>query len=289
MVIRVILLAVGTALAVSFLIQLRRGKQYDNIVGGLDPMEYPLCALYTVGFAWSTTSVFRFRGKLAARLKREAGLLREEQYADFYANIAWAQALTLIHMMLAFTFLAAGLVYSSFAFVLAVGIFFTVFMGAYSLTSMKNTLASRTQECDMNLPEVVSTMAILLNSGMMLRDAWRLVGSSGSTALHELMRKATDDMKNGASEADAIYHFGLRSGSAEVKKFTSAMLQYIEWGGAEFTLFMQRQSSDLWNLKRQKMLQLGEKASTQLLMPILLIFGGVIIIVIAAAFAGALF
>ncbi len=289
MIVRVIILTLGTVIAFSFLVQLRRGKQYESLVSGLDGMEYPLCSLYTVGFVWSTSDIFRFRGKTAARLKREAALLYEEQYADFYANVAWTQALTLIHMMLAFTFLAAGLVYSASAFILAVGIFFTVLMGANSLSSMKNTLASRTQECDINLPEVVSTMAVLLNSGMMLRDAWHLVGDSGTSALHKLMQQASDDMKNGASEADATNHIGLRPGSTEVKKLTCAMLQNLERGGAELTLFMQRQSAELWDLKRQKMLQMGEKASTKLLLPIVLIFVGVIIIVIAAAFAGALF
>ncbi len=286
---RVILLGIGTFLAILFLIQIRRGSRYESVLEGLDGMEFPLCSLYMVGFAWSSSKPFLFRGKTAGRLKREAELLYEGQYAEYYANIAWAGALTLIHLILSLTFLLAGLWIGMAGFVMVVGIFFAVFAGVYSLTKMKNALSGRSEECDASLAEVVSTMAILLNSGMILREVWMLVSRSGDTAIYRLMQEAADNMKNGMSESDAIYRFGRLSGSSEVQKFTTAMLQNIEKGGSELTNFMENQSSELWNTKRQRMLQSGERAATKLLMPTMLIFVGVLIIVITAAFDGALF
>ena len=94
---------------------------------------------------------------------------------------------------------------------------------------------------------------------------------------------------NGYSDADAIFLFGRASNSTEIKKFTSALLQSMEKGGAELSVFLARQSSELWSTKRQHMLQNGEKAATKLLLPIVLIFVGIIIIVMTAAFAGSLF
>lgn len=280
---------IASILSVLFLVQMNRGKRYDRALENLDGMEYPFCALYTVGFAWSAAGPLPFQGKTAARLKQEAGLLYEAKYADYYANIAWVQSITLVHLLLALTFLFAGLFYANCGFVLAVGLFLSVFAGVCSLTGMKNKVSARREACEGQLAEVVSTMAVLLNSGMVLRDVWALVSESGSGEIHELMRTATENMKNGMSESDAIYHFGRLSDSGELKKFTSAMLQSMEKGGAELVGFMQQQSSELWNVKRQKMLQSGEKAATKLLLPTLLIFVGVIIIVITAAFAGALF
>ena len=67
------------------------------------------------------------------------------------------------------------------------------------------------------------------------------------------------------------------------------MIQSMEKGGGELTIFLTNQSSELWTYKRQKMLQSGEKAATKLLMPIMLIFFGIIIIILAAAFGGSLF
>lgn len=286
---RYLLLLIGSALSVLFLAQMSRGKRFDDLLETLDGMEYPLCALYTVGFAWSALGPISFRGKTAARLKQEAGLLYETKYADYYSNVVWAQSVTLIHLFLALTFLCAGLLYGICGFVLAVGLFLTVFAGVYSLTRMKNQVSTRREACESQLAEVVSTMAVLLNSGMVLRDVWNLVSDSGAGEIHELMRTVTQNMNNGMTESDAIYHFGRLSGSSEIKKFTSALLQSMEKGGAELVGFMQQQSTELWNIKRQRMLQGGERAATKLLLPTLLIFAGVIVIVLTAAFAGSLF
>ena len=282
-------LGVGSVLAILFIIQLNRGKNFESIIENLDGNTFPLNGLYIAGFAWSSSKLFQLKGKLATDLKTHASLLYEPQYAEYYANVAWAQALTLIHLFLTVTFLMAGIMYESSFLMLAGGIFMTVLIGTYCLENMKNTISSRTQECESQLPEVVSTMAILVNSGMVLREAWHMVGQNGSGAFYELMRKASDNMRNGHSDADAIFMFGKASNSPEIKKFTSALLQSMEKGGAELSSFLANQSSELWNTKRQRMLQGGEKAATKLLLPILLIFLGIIIIVMTAAFAGSLF
>ncbi len=275
--------------AILFIIQLKRGKKYDSIVENLDSSVYPLPDLYSAGFAWSSTKLFALKGKTAARLRSQATLLYEAQYAEYYANVVWAQMLTLVHLFLTVTFLMAGIMFESAVFMLVVGIFMSILIATYCLENMKNMLSKRTEECEAQLPEVVSTMAVLVNSGMVLREAWSMVANNGTGAFFDLMKKASENMHNGYSDADAIFLFGKESNSTEIKKFTSALLQSMEKGGAELSVFLARQSSELWNTKRQHMLQSGEKAATKLLLPIVLIFLGIIIIVMTAAFAGSLF
>ena len=122
-----------------------------------------------------------------------------------------------------------------------------------------------------------------------MEEAWKTIAYSRDGAFYELMRKATENMNNGYSDADAIFMFSRESNSTEIKKFTSALLQSMEKGGSELGSFLTNQSSEIWNAKRQRMLQEGEKAATKLLLPIVLIFGGIMVIVMTAAFAGALF
>ena len=174
-------------------------------------------------------------------------------------------------------------------FWLFAGIVLAGVSAGFFLTQFKELIKERTTKCDYQLPEVVSTMAILVNSGMVLKEAWRLVAENGEGEFYELMRNASEDMKNGYSDADAIYRFGKASNSGEIKKFVSALLQSMDKGGSELTLFLSNQSSELWKIKRQHMLQEGEKAATKLLAPIVLIFVGVMVIVMTSAFAGGLF
>lgn len=284
-----IFILIGTILAVLFIVHASKGEQYENLVEGLDNNEYPLKDLYVVGLSWSRTKLFQPKGKLATSLQMQASLLYEPQYAEYYTNIVWAQAITMAHLFLTGTFLCAGMMYGSAAIIFGGGILLSIIVTVYCFENMKNILTKRTEECEKNLPEVVSTMAVLVNSGMVLSEVWNTIANNGNTVLHQLMRKAVENMRNGYSDADAIFLFGRSTNSAEVKKFTSAMLQSMEKSGADLCNFLTNQSSELWNIKRQRMLQSGEKAAAKLLGPILLIFFGIIIIVITAAFAGSLF
>ncbi len=286
---RFILLLIGTALTVLFVIQERRGAEASYLYENLDQGKFPLSGMYTIGYARSAKGPIHMPEKTGGELRTQAGMLFEMQYAEYYANVVWAQVISFVHLLLALTFIVAGLMFGMYPFVLGAGLFLTVITAAFFLTQLKQSLDERTSRCEAELPEVVSTMAILVNSGMVLKDAWKLVADNGEGDFYKLMQNATNDMDNGYSDADAIFRFGRASNSGEIKKFVSALLQSMEKGGSELTLFLANQSSELWKIKRQHMLQEGEKAATKLLAPIVLIFFGVMIIIITAAFAGGLF
>ena len=286
---RLIMLFIGTVLAVLFVIQEIRGAEAGYLFENLDVRRFPLSGIYSVGYAWSNKGPIKLKGKMLADLKSQAAVLYPSQYAEYYANVVWAQIISMSHLFLAFTFLLAGLLDSIRGLVVFAGVLLTVVAIGFFLTQFKQIISERTAKCEAVLPEVVSTMAILVNSGMVLKDAWKLVADNGQGEFYELMKRASEDMNNGFSDSDAIYRFGKASNSGEIKKFVSALLQSMEKGGAELTSFLANQSSELWKLKRQHMLQEGEKAATKLLAPIVLIFIGVMIIVITAAFAGGLF
>ena len=284
-----VLVGIGSVLAIMFLVQMVRGKKYDSMVENLDSNVFPLNSLYIVGVMWNQKKPFMLKGKNKAELESQASMLYSPQFAEYFAHMAWVQMLTLVHLFATVTFLLAGIMYENAALMLLAGSFMCVLTATYSLENMKNTLSARTKECDAQLPEVVSTMAVLVNSGMVLREAWNMVAENGKGALYLLMKNTSEDMRNGSSDTDAILQLGMASNSVEIKKFTSALVQSMEKGGAELSEFLARQSSELWNTKRQRMLQNGEKAATKLLLPIVLIFIGIIIIVMTAAFAGVLF
>lgn len=266
-----------------------RGKKFEPLIENLDEKQYPLKDLYTIGFVWSSSKLFSLSGKKLYELKSKATLLYDYQYSEYYANVIWAQSITLVHLSLAVSFLITGAFYDFALYFFAVGMMMSFALGYYTLENLNISLDKRAKECESQLPEVVSTMAILVNSGMFLRDAWNMIAENGNGVFYELMRKASDNMKNGSSDEDAIYLFGRASNSVNVKKFTSALLQSLEKGGADLSIFLTNQSSELWNVRKQHLLQEGEKASSKLLAPILFIFIGVIIIVITAAFSGSLF
>lgn len=286
---RYIVLGAGTVCAVLFLIQLYRGAKYDYAVKNLDSGDFPLHNLYGVGFSWSSGRIFRLSGNLAAKMRQDASMLYPHRFAEYYANVSWAGAITLMHFALSVALLLGGLLFPMAAMIILIGVFSGIYMAANMTKNMGDRVRQRTERCELQLADVVSSLAVLLNSGMLLRDAWKLIGNKGEGELYALIRQSTENMKSGMSEREAFAEFGRLSNSADVSKFIGALMQNMEKGGSELVNYLTSQSSQMWQEKRQRMLQNGEKAATKLLVPIVLIFLGVLVIILAAAFGGTMF
>ena len=93
-------------------------------------------------------------------------------------------------------------------------------------------------------------------------------------------------MDSNTSLEEALYNFGVRTASPEIRKFASIIIQNAARGGADVTVFMRQQSQELWAHKRQLMLQKGDAAAAKLLLPTMLVLIGIIAIIIVAAVSG---
>lgn len=278
---QLVYLILGSLLAILFTIQSIAGRKYNNMVENLDSGDFPLKSIYCVGFAWSSLSILKLKGKIREKLIGQAKLLYDSRYAEYYANVVWAQVISFAHLSLTIGLLLAGIMNSGL--MLFIGVAVAIVFGYYFLNHMNDLLTDRANDCTSELPEIVSTMALLINAGMMMRNAWRTIADSKEGTVYDLMKQSCSDMDNGMSEVDAIHRFGRLSNSAEVRKFTSALTQSIERGGAELNSFLARQSVEIWTLKKQLMLQKGEAASSKLLAPTAMLFVGIIIAVITGA------
>ena len=151
------------------------------------------------------------------------------------------------------------------------------------LTVSTVKLKDRQQACESELPNAISKLALLVNCGATMHEAWKMVAFGKEGVIYDLMRKSCEATDNGRSEIDALYDFSVLSNSPNVKKFTSALIQSIERGGGELPIFLVNQSGELWGQHRQRLLQKGEQAASALLMPIAMMFFGVMLIVVASA------
>lgn len=280
----IVFLAIGTVLSILFIVLLAKGSRHDYMIEPLDSEAFPMKFLYSVGFALQDIKAARLRGKWGNKLREETTLYYGKQYGEFYARAVWAQSLSFALACTAFMFLISGLFSGeTSAFFVVVGILLAVIAAYYFMTYTRNKLNARRDECENEFPNAISKLALLVNSGVILHEAWRMVAFGKEGRIYEMMRDACGKMENGASEIDAIYEFGVISNSSDIKKFASALIQSLERGGGELPIFLANQSSELWAQRRQRLLQKGEKAASALLMPISLMFFGVMLIVIAAA------
>ena len=277
-----ILLTAGSVMSVLFLAFVLAGRPYSAAVEALDETKFPLRELYVVGLVWQKTPFLRLRGKLAERLQGEARLIYGDRYATYYARMIWAQAITFAQLMITMLLLIAPFVKTgSQALALSgIGVVLALALASNALKGFQEQLDKRRKTCEDELPDVVTTLALLINSGMVIREAWATTAASAEGEIYRLMGRALEQMDNGASAVDAIYDFGNYSDSTEVRKFVSSIIQGVEKGGADLSNILIKQSSEQWEHKRQVMLQRGETAASKLLLPIGMMFAGLLVVVI---------
>lgn len=280
-----VFLTLGTVLSVLFVAFMFKGQKYDYMLETLSSDAFPLKSIYSVGLAWQDTKIGRLRGKPGDKLRSNANLYYSKKYSEFYSRIIWAQVLSFVHLALAFFWCLAGISRDgvTVGFFALVGIVVAALSAYYFYTFTLSKIKNRQQECEEEFPNALSKLALIVNSGVILTDAWKIVAYGKDGTIYNLMKKSCDAMDNGQSEIDAIYEFGILTNSDEIKKFTTALIQSIERGGGDLPNFLINQSNEIWAFRRQYMLQKGEKAAGKLLIPIALMFIGIMLIVISAA------
>lgn len=282
-----ILLGVLVLVSIPLLLCISRAEKYADYVNAVDKSKISSAKYIGLGFACIDMLKIDFHKIKYARQREQAGILFGKKFADFYLRVLYAQAFTYGFIILyAAVFLSClvggpdGILLSVLGAVMAVAVYY-YYLGVY-----KGKIEKLSEEYMTEFPGAVSTIALLVNGGVFLRDAWKDVAYSSDKPLFMQMRKVVEDMNNGYSEADAITMFADRCSTKEIRKFASIIVQAISKGGKDLADSLIKQSDSLLNAKRQLVLQKGEKASSKLLIPIMLVFVSILIMVMVPVMSG---
>ena len=77
--------------------------------------------------------------------------------------------------------------------------------------------------------------------------------------------------------------FARRCKVKEVTKFVSVILMNLRRGGAEVVPVLKQQGAECWEMRKAAAKQMGEEASTKILLPLMIMFVGIILIVATPA------
>lgn len=230
------IMGVGSVLALIYCGILVFNNKYDGLLEPLNSKEYPLCETYNVGF-YLINKIPRLIQNAHVRSKRQyIEILHGTKYADYYLRINSAQSLSLSLLVFVLSFFVYGLTAEPIVlvvmFVMAAAIYY------YYDTLPKAKVEKRTEEISLEFADVVSKLALLINAGMIVREAWEKVAYTGKSDLYIEMQDVVDQMNNGVSESDALNRFATRCTTADIKKFTSMLIQGMNKGNRELTEMM---------------------------------------------------
>lgn len=287
---KLICLVLGTVLGILFVLFTLQGQKEDWRIEGVPEKEFSDKELWAAGFAMQRLPLFSMDTAVGKKMMTASSILHPEnggRFVEYWARLYWARTLSVSLLVLALTFCAAVFMdgYMVFA-TLAAGAALVAVIYSNGANEMDHQLEKRSTECLLEFSNMVSKLTLLMNCGMILKDAWYIVAKSKQGILYDLMQEACREMDNGVAGAEAIYNFGVRTGSPEVRKFASIIVQNIEKGGADVTIIMRQQSDELIARHRQLLLRKGDDAAAQLLAPTTLVLVGVIMIILVAAMSG---
>jgi len=279
----ILLLAVGTVLGLIFVIAVMASSKYEYLIEPLDPKLFRLKEIYTVGFLLMDISRYKYNSKKDIERKRDLSVIYEAKYADYYLKVCWAQRVSLSYLIFIlgfpFTVLAEEKIMLLIFAIFAWAAFVRCGDGA------KRIIDKRTEDLLSDFPNAISKLALLTNAGMILKEAWEVTAYTGTGPLYDEMKKVIIDMANGYTEIEAYTEFGNRCMIAEIRKFTSTIVQGITKGNRELVLMLRKQSSEVWESRKHQVRQLGAKASSKLLFPICIMFIGILIMIMVPIFA----
>jgi len=279
----IIIFLIGFAALLFWLYCYMTGRKHAHLFEALTEKEYPFKELYFVGYGLLEKIGYSYKGKGNRKLRKEVSVLFGEKYADYYIRVSHAQRLTLAMTIVVLAFILYGV--GNDLMLLFVGLGFAGFAYYYFGTTASQKIAKRSAELMTDFSEVVSKLALMTSAGMILREAWEDIATSGDSMFYKEMQLAVENMKNGTAEVDALHQFGARSMVPEIKKFISTLIQGLVKGNAELAFMLQDQSKEVWSLKKQHVRRQGEKAASKLLIPMMIMFVGILIMLVVPIFA----
>lgn len=277
-----IAMLLGTAYTAFWLFLFYKGKKFDQMFSVLDDDDFKYNFLYGVGGVLMEMSHYEYRSKADRKLRQQLSILYAEKYVEYYVRVVYAQRATMASLVLLFAAPVYAFTENFLYFILIIG--FAGFTFYYYGTLQKEKIEERNTQIINEFCEVVSKLALLTNAGAILREAWKQVAYGGEGLIYDEMQLTVEDMENGVSDADAIYKFGVRCVVLEAKKFATTIIQGLSKGNAELSLMMQQQSSELWHTKQQLVKRQAEEAASKLLLPMAVMFVGVLIMIIVPLF-----
>ena len=138
-------------------------------------------------------------------------------------------------------------------------------------------------------PGVVSKLALLVTSGMIMDRAWKETAYSLDTELYKEMQKTSEELDNLVSPEAAYGNFLNRCNTKETSKLAAAIMQNLSKGNVEIGRLMKSMAREAWQERHHTAKRDAEKANSKLMIPTMLLLLAILVMLmvpIAMNFSG---
>jgi len=269
------------AIAVLFILA---GKRYDKFLKPVDEKKYPFKKLMPAALYILDITGYKFASKYDRERLIKISQISGRRYAKYYLKIHWANKIVYAMFGLILTSLGGSMaeldaMYVVFSILLLLIAFYLPDI------ELKEKIKKRKLLIQIDFPEFLNKLALLVNAGMTVSKAWEKIAldNTRDRPLYEELNMTLSYIAAGVPEQQAYEDFAKRCGIPEVTRTISIILQNLRKGNSELVSMLRLQASECWDMRKNTAKRLGEEASTKMLLPLMLMFLSILIIVTAPA------
>lgn len=220
--------------------------------------------------------------------------LRGKKYADRRTKNLLARLLSYpiigVALSLALAVLLLGADQSTMGLLVGmVGTLLVAFLVYALYDELADQVKKRRASIARQFPNVVSKLALLVTSGMIMDRAWKETAYSEEGALYREMRKTSEERDNLVDPATAYANFIDRCATKEATKLASAIIQNQSKGNAEIGVLLKGMAHEAWQERRHTAKRDSEAANSKLMIPTMMLFVAILVMImvpVAMSFNG---
>ncbi len=212
-------------------------------------------------------------------------ILFGKKYAVNKTKQLIARVISILLLGLGSAFTIGGVYYASNQYKQALttvigGTLMVLFVSYALYDEIQDNINKREKAIKRQFPNMVSKLALLVTSGMIVERAWNETAFSENSQLYIEMQKTSDELDNLVSPEIAYGGFIDRCNVKEVTKLASAITQNLSKGNAEIGRLLKDMAKEAWLERRHMAKRDSESASAKLLIPTLLLFLAILVMII---------
>ncbi len=262
--------------------------KYSAYINAIQGDEYFLKRLLPFGLHILDRYSYSFDSVYDRKLLNYMIELYGNEYSAYYLKLNYANKIVLLALMVIFEQITAVLCHFNLTF----AIYILLIIGLLLFSGdnkIKRRVAQRRLEIQLEFPNFINKLTLLLNAGLTMSKAWEKISSdvnmsgSNESAFYSEVIKTAADIKMGKNETEAYSQFAKRVKTPEISRLMSTILQNTKRGGNDLVLALRLQANECWEMRKNTIKRLGEEASTKLLFPMMIMFFAILIIVVTPA------
>lgn len=148
----------------------------------------------------------------------------------------------------------------------------------------------RQEQLRRDYPEFVEHFVLLIGAGLTVKGTWEKIVKDYEARqgeprfVYEEMKLSLREMDCGMSETKAYELFGKRTGLLAYMKFCTLIVQNLRKGSSDLLHLLDYEVANAFHQRKESARELGEKAGTKLLLPMVVMLALVFVLILYASF-----